>query len=179
MSDSDMFSKRGYDEQPADGGAGSGQQQGSGGYGQQQGYGQPAYGQPQGYGQQQGYGQPLVPYGYGAPGGLAARPGTDDTTWGLLSHLSFFILGIIGPIIIMLTKGKESPWVRAQAVEALNFHITFSIAMVVSLITLFVLIGIVLLPAVAIAGTVFAIIAAVASNRGESYRYPVNIRIVK
>ena len=41
------------------------------------------------------------------------------------------------------------------------------------------LIGIVLLPAVVIFGTVMTIIAAVAAGKGQDYRYPLCIRLVK
>ena len=97
----------------------------------------------------------------------------------MLAHLSFFVLSIIGPLIIMLTKGKESAYVRDQSVEALNFHITMVIAVVVSFILIFVVIGIFTLIASFVAGVVFTIMAAVATNRGETYRYPVNLRLVK
>jgi len=97
----------------------------------------------------------------------------------MLAHLSFFVLSIIGPLIIMLTKGKESGYVRDQAVEALNFHITLLIAMIVSVILVFVVVGIFTLIAAAVAGVVFTIMAAMAANRGETYRYPVNLRLIK
>ena len=97
----------------------------------------------------------------------------------MLSHLSFFVLGIVAPIIIMLTKGKESAFVRDQAVEALNFHITVLIAVFVSIILIFVVVGIFTMIATYIAAIVFVIMAAVASYRGEAYRYPVNLRLVK
>lgn len=103
----------------------------------------------------------------------------DDTTWAMLSHLSFFLLAIIAPLVIMLTKGNQSAYVRHHAVEALNFHITFTIAMIVSVISIILIIGIALVPAVAIAGLVFTIIATVAASRGEAYRYPINLRLVR
>ena len=96
----------------------------------------------------------------------------------MISHLSFFVFGILGPIIIMLTKGKESPFVRDQAVEALNFHITITIATFASIILMFVLIGFVLIFAVMICGVVFTIMAAIAANKGVAYRYPLNLRFV-
>jgi uncharacterized Tic20 family protein len=89
------------------------------------------------------------------------------------------VLGIIGPLIVMLTKGKESGFVRDQAVEALNFHITVLIASIVSGILIIVIIGIILLPVVLVGAAVFTIIAAVTASRGEAYRYPVNLRLVK
>ncbi|MDQ1393737.1 MAG: uncharacterized protein QOF30_2714 [Acidimicrobiaceae bacterium] len=147
------------------------------------GYGAPPppnYPPPGGYGGPPpgGYGGP--PPGYGAPGGYNAGPPTsDDRTWALLSHLSYFVLSIIGPIIIMVTKGKESAFVRDQAVEALNFHITLAIASVISFILIFVIVGIFLLAAVIIAGAVLAIMGAIAAYNGTAYRYPLTLRLVK
>jgi uncharacterized Tic20 family protein len=120
---------------------------------------------------------PPPPGSYGGP--APWRSGTDDTTWALLGHLSFFVLGIIGPLVVMLTKGKESGFVRDQAVEALNFHITVLIASIVAGILIIVIIGIVLLPVVLVGAAVFTIIATINSSRGEAYRYPVNLRLVK
>jgi len=48
------------------------------------------------------------------------------------------------------------------------------VAFVLSLI----LIGLLLLPILFVLGIVFPILAAVAANRGEWYRYPVSIRLV-
>jgi uncharacterized Tic20 family protein len=96
----------------------------------------------------------------------------------MISHLSFFVFGILGPIVIMLTKGKESPFVRDQAVEALNFHITIMIATFASFILIFVVIGFVLIFAVMICAVIFTIMGAVAANKGVAYRYPLNLRFV-
>src|SRR2546421_11775330 len=101
-------------------------------------------------------GNPPPPQGYMQP--LSAD---EERLWSLLSPLSFFVLGIIAPLIIMLTLGTRSPYVRHHAVEALNFHITVWIAGIVAALSIFVLIGLILLPAVLIVGAVFAIVAAV------------------
>ena len=80
----------------------------------------------------------------------------------------------------MLTQGQKSAYVRRQAVEALNFQITTYIAAIVSFLLVFVfLIGLVLLPIVGIGWLVLTIMASIAANRGEDYRYPVNLRLVK
>ena len=102
----------------------------------------------------------------------------DERLWSLLSHLSFFILGIIAPLIIMLTLGARSPYVRHHAVEALNFHITVWIAVIVSFVLLLVVIGALLLPTVFVVGAIFTIIAAVQAYQGNLYRYPLTIRLV-
>ena len=143
---------------------------------------------PQGYGPP---GYPPAPQGYGPPGyppssplvgpysPLVGRPLTqDEKTWGMLAHLGGLFLGFIAPLVVLLVKGTESPYTRAQAVEALNFQITLAIAYLVAFISFIVLIGFVLLPLVAIGHIVFGIMASVASGRGELYRYPLNVRLV-
>lgn len=163
----------------------SGQQSAAG---QSPGQQPPPYEQPPPYGQPppggQPYGQSVPPQGqpYGQPPpGWAPQPmsQSDERLWSLLSHLSYFVLGIIAPLIIMLTKGKESAYVRHHSVEALNFHITVAIALIVSSILMIVVIGFFTFVAAYIVGIVFTIMASIAANRGEMYRYPINIRFVK
>jgi uncharacterized Tic20 family protein len=111
-------------------------------------------------------------------------PTQDEKTWGMLAHLSALIAGVVGlpflgPLIVMLTKGKESPWVDAQAKESLNFQITVTIAIFVAAFTMCIGIGFILLPLVGLAGLVFTIIGGIKANNGEMYRYPATIRLVK
>ena|SRR5437868_11596865 len=116
---------------------------------------------------------PPGPQGYPQP--LAAE---EERLWSMLSHLSFFIFGIIAPLIVMLTLGTRSAFVRQQAVEALNFHITVWIVGIVAGLSIFLIVGIILLPAVLITAAVFAIIAAIQSYQGVAYRYPISIRLI-
>ncbi|MGO4782038.1 DUF4870 domain-containing protein, partial [Lysobacter sp. 2RAB21] len=71
------------------------------------------------------------------------------------------------------------PFVADQGKEALNFNITALIAGIVSFLLTFVLIGLVLLPLVGLAWLVLTIMAALAANKGEEYRYPWTLRLVK
>ncbi|MGW4638690.1 DUF4870 domain-containing protein [Sphaerisporangium sp. NPDC004334] len=153
---------------------------------EQHGYGQPGYGQP-GYGQpgfgQPGYGQPgYGPAGYPGgphvPGRFGPRPGSDDTTLAMLAHLLGLLTSFLGPLILYLVKKDESPYVRDQAAEALNFQITLFIAYAVSAVLVLVIIGILLMIVVGIGSLILMIMAAVAANRGENYRYPFNIRFI-
>lgn len=149
-----------------------------------QGYGQPP---GPGYGQAPEYGQGQPPYA--GPGGAyppaRMRP-EEEKTWATAAHWSGLALGFVtsgvfafgGPLLVMLLKGNESPRVRANAVEALNFQITYLIAAVVSFILLFLLVGFLLLPIVAIAWLALSIIATVKTNNGEDYRYPLILRLV-
>ncbi|MDP9433212.1 MAG: DUF4870 domain-containing protein [Actinomycetota bacterium] len=142
-------------------------------YGAPQGsYGTPPPGWdgPPSYGQHQPYGWPPQPHG-GASG--------DDTIWAVLGHLSAFVsLPILVPLVIYLVKKDTSPFVRHHAAEALNFHITMTIASFVAALLLFVLIGFVLLPALVIFVIIVTVLAAVAAGKGEPYRYPLSIRFL-
>ncbi len=117
---------------------------------------------------------------------LNGRPtNADDTNWGVIAHLSALAgliipFGhIIGPLVVMLTKGKDSDFVGDQAREALNFQITASIAFVVSMVLMVVLIGFVMIMVVGIADLVLVILAAVAASKGTAYRYPFTLRLIK
>ena len=118
------------------------------------------------------------PPGYGPQGYAPPLRQDEERMWSLLCHLSYFVFGLIAPLIIMLTLGNRSPYVRHHAVEALNFHITVWIAGIVSGLLIFVVIGILLLPLVLIAGAVFAIIGAIQSYQGVLYRYPPTLRLI-
>ncbi len=98
--------------------------------------------------------------------------------WAVLAHLSIFAFALLGPLVIYLIKRDESAFTRHHAAEALNFHITLAIAGVVAFILIFVLIGFVLLLALAIAGPVLGVLAALAANRREAYRYPFTLRFI-
>lgn len=104
---------------------------------------------------------------------------SDETMWSMLGHLGGIILGFIAPLIVMLTKGNESPYTRYHSVEALNFQITLAIGYVISTVLTFVIIGILgffVLPVISI---IFSIIAGLAANKGETYKYPFALRLVK
>ncbi len=101
--------------------------------------------------------------------------------WSMLGHVGGIVLGFIAPLIVMLTKGNESPYTKYHAVEALNFQITVTIAYVASYILLAVTFGILFfLPfLVWIGAVIFCIMAGMASNKGEAYKYPLNLRLIK
>ncbi|MBB6629330.1 DUF4870 domain-containing protein [Nocardioides sp. KIGAM211] len=124
---------------------------------------------------------------YGAPPAYGVQPGpaptSDEQLWGGAAHWTAFVasvvaLAFLGPLIVMLTKGNESAYVRRQAVESLNFQLSILIYGLVSLALCLVLIGFVLLPAVGLLWLVCTIIGSVRGARGEEYRYPVTIRMV-
>ena len=137
--------------------------------------GQPSYGQPPA---QPPYGQP--PYAQ-QPGAGGLTP--DERTWGGAAHWSALVaslvaLSFLGPLLVLLIKGNESPWIRKQSVESLNFQISVLIYLIVSGVLILLLVGIILLPIVGIGWLVFTIIGSVKVSNGEDYRYPLTIRMV-
>jgi uncharacterized protein len=118
------------------------------------------------------------------PPGQGQLPPDQERLWGMLAHLLSFVaaylfLGFVAPLIIMLVFGPRSAFVRANAVESLNFNLTWLLYGIVAVILAFVLIGIPILIVLGIAYLVLVIIASVRANNGEVYRYPATIRFIR
>jgi len=110
----------------------------------------------------------------------------DERLWAMLCHLAS-LLGysvipfghILGPLIVWQMKKNESPFVDDQGKEALNFQISMTLYLILAALTICVVVGVVLTPAVAIFGLVMTIIAGIKANQGVTYRYPLTIRLIK
>ena len=130
---------------------------------------------------------PQTPQDSPAPEQPAAEPvpaqpvetSKDARTMAMLCHLLAIFTSFLGPLIIWLIKKDDHPFVNEQGKEALNFQITVVLASIIAGFSTIICIGFVLLPAVCIANLVFCIIATVKANKGEHYRYPVSLRLVK
>ena len=104
---------------------------------------------------------------------------SDEKTWGIISHITIPFFGFIGPLIAYLLYKDRSEWLKQTTTEALNFSILYSIAYVISVITITFVIGLILWPLVFIVALIFCILGTVAANKHEFYRYPINIRFIK
>lgn len=116
---------------------------------------------------------------YDVSGAVPAAPTQDERTMSLLAHLGGIVAGFIPALVIYLTKGNESTFVKDQAREALNFQITLILAYVASFVLMLILIGFLLLFVVWAGSIALMIIAGIQANNGQAYRYPVNLRLVK
>ena len=144
--------------------------------------------QPPAGGQQQPPfgGQPQQPYGgqpqqpYGAQPQQPLRP-DEEKTWSLLAHLGGILFSFLAPLVVWLVFKGRGPFLDDQAKEALNFQITVVIAYIAAGILAGITVGVLFfLPfVVGIAALVFSILAAVAVNKGQWYRYPLTLRLVK
>lgn len=109
----------------------------------------------------------------------------DEKSWAMGAHLSVlagYLIpfgNIIAPLIIWQMKKDQSAFVTEHAKEALNFQIAMTIYMAVAALLMLIFIGIIAMFALAIMDIIFIVMAAVAANKGEGYRYPLSIRFVK
>lgn len=121
---------------------------------------------------------------YPAPGGgypLAPLP--EERNWAVGAHIgsivtAWFFFGFIAPLVVMLTKGKESAYIRRHAVESLNFQLNALVWSAVLALSMIVLIGFVLLPIYGVFYLACVIIATVNAANGREFRYPLTIRVV-
>lgn len=102
----------------------------------------------------------------------------DAQSHATLVHLSGMLFFFVIPLIVYLMQQDKSSALAHAAREALNFQITLSIAWFFSIAAAAVLIGFLFMPIIALVGIVFSVLAAVATSRGERYRYPLSLRLV-
>ena len=106
--------------------------------------------------------------------------------WGMLCHLTA-LLGMIGipfghifgPLIIWLVKKNAYPFVNEQGRESLNFQLSMTIYAIAAALLIFVKIGMPLLLLVAGINFILVIIASIRAFNGETYTYPLAMRLIK
>ncbi|HZN26284.1 MAG TPA: DUF4870 domain-containing protein [Burkholderiales bacterium] len=104
--------------------------------------------------------------------------GQDSRNIAVLIWIGTIFLGFIPGLIIYLVK-KDDAYVQEQAKEALNWSITAIVGYIAGVILTFVLIGALVLLAVGICHLVFCIMGAIATSKGESFRVPFALRLIK
>ena len=99
----------------------------------------------------------------------------DDRTIAMLTHLSGIILGFIVPLVMWLINKDKSDrgFLISQSKEALNFQITLLFGYIIGMVLSIILIGALLNFLLWIVCIIFSVIAGLAANRGENYRYPL------
>ncbi|HLV03124.1 DUF4870 domain-containing protein [uncultured Georgenia sp.] len=155
----------------------------------------PFPGQPPHPGQPPYQGGPYPPPSPGYPphpgqGPYYRQPGGDDRTIAVLAHLSPLIaivlsaglLSFLGPLIVWLIWKDRSPLVRNAAASAFNFNMTVWLANVLAFAVIFTVVliplSIVLWVGAFVAQLVLSIMGALAANRGEVYRYPLQVPLL-
>jgi uncharacterized Tic20 family protein len=113
-----------------------------------------------------------------------AQPSVDDRQvrqWALVLHLSLLagflipLAGMVAPIIIWQMKKEEMPGLDAHGKVVANWIISSIIYCGVSVLLIFVLIGIPLILLLCLVGVIFPIIGGIKASDGEVWKYPMSI----
>src|SRR5471032_1857679 len=109
----------------------------------------------------------------------------DQRQMGMFLHLSqlanviLFPVGIILPIVLWQTQKEKMPALDAHGKMVVNWMISSTIYIFVSIILMFFIIGFLTIFAVGILGIVFPIIGGIKANNGELWEYPLTIKFLK
>ncbi len=122
-----------------------------------------------------------------------SRITTEEKKWSIASHLlsffGYFVLAghFIGPLVVLLMKRNESPFIAHHAKESLNFAlswliysiITGAVCFVLSFILIGFLLAWILVPILFLWQLIAIIVGAVKASQGELYYYPLTFRFLK
>lgn len=109
----------------------------------------------------------------------------EQRTWAMLCHLSAlagFIIpmgSLIGPLVVWFVKKEEMPLVAEHGLKSINFQITMLIAYIICFILMFAVIGVILLPVVAIFSFIMVVVGAIKANDGKPFSYPFSLNLIK
>lgn len=134
-----------------------------------------------------GMSHPLHP----GPSSYAVGTTSDERTWAVIGHVSTLVaavlsagwLSIVGPFLVWAINKDKSTFVRQSAAGAFNFNLVIWALSLAGWVCAITIIGIpiaVLLWGVAfVAGIYFHVRAAMVASRGELYRYPWGITVLR
>jgi|SRR5699024_1817524 len=106
-------------------------------------------------------------------------PTSEEKTLSLLIYVLNFFTAIIGPLLIWLFKRNKSEYIDHHGKEYFNLIISFFVYESIAAMTIFIGIGIVLVPFISIVFLIFIILGAYKSYQGEYYRFPFIFRLIK
>ncbi|WP_299084043.1 DUF4870 domain-containing protein [uncultured Paraglaciecola sp.] len=102
----------------------------------------------------------------------------DSKNMALLLWIGTLFFGFIPGLIMFLIKNDDA-YIYDQSKEALNWSITVLIGYVVGFVLSFIVIGVIVFPIVGICHLIFCIMGTVATSKGNQYRVPFAIRLIK
>jgi len=102
----------------------------------------------------------------------------DQKNLGLLLWIGTLFFGFIPGLILFFAKADDA-YIKEQSREALNWSITAIILYAIAMVLAFVVIGAFLIPVIAILHLVFTIMGAVAVSKGDDFKVPFAIRLIK
>ena len=115
----------------------------------------------------------------------AEKLSQDEKNWAMFCHIGVFVGfiipfgNLIAPLVLWLMKKDEMPFVDYHGKEVVNFQLTMLIAVAVSWLLIFIVIGFLLLAVVGVFVLIVTVIGIVKTSQGAYYRYPLSIRFIK
>jgi len=107
-----------------------------------------------------------------------ATPTQDSKNIALLVWIGTIFFSFVPGLIIYLIKNDDA-YALDQAKEALNWSITALIGYFAATILMIILIGVLVLWAVGLCNLVFCVMGAIATSKGETFRVPFALRLIK
>jgi len=115
----------------------------------------------------------------------------DDRTIAVLTHLSGLVgalisvgwLGFVGPLVVWLLHKDRNPFLRATAAGSFNFNLSMWVLNAAAWVCLFTVllipVAIVLWLAAGVLLIVCHVLAVLRANKGEVYRYPLQLPVLR
>lgn len=104
---------------------------------------------------------------------------TKERQWAILLHASGYVglvipfANVICPFVLWLLKKEESEFLDRNGRNAVNFQLTWTIGLVVALASIFVLVGMFLVPVGVVVWLLLVGVGAYTASKNEAYDYPL------
>ena len=108
-----------------------------------------------------------------------------ERNWAMFCHIAAFagyfipFGGIIGPLVIWLSKRDESTWVNENGKASLNFQFSMLLYILLTIPLCFIIIGFPIIAVLLLLRIIFIVIASVRASKGEEFRYPLAIPFIQ
>ena len=109
---------------------------------------------------------------------LVSEPNQDSKNLALLIWIGTLFFGIIPGLVMYLVKSDDD-YIQDQSKEAINWSITTLIGYLVGFVLSFIVIGVLVFPVIAICNVIFCVLGAIATSKGNQFRVPYAIRLIK
>ncbi|PWU05676.1 MAG: DUF4870 domain-containing protein [Verrucomicrobia bacterium] len=113
------------------------------------------------------------------------QPSPTEKQWAVGMHLIALcglmvpFLNILAPLVLWLFKRPVSTWLDDEGKRVLNFQISFTIYFLVACLSVFIIIGLLIVPVLAVIYLAFLIIGAIRASEGIAYRFPLTFNFLK
>jgi uncharacterized Tic20 family protein len=106
------------------------------------------------------------------------KPSQESKNIALLMWIGTIFFGFIPGLLIYLLKAEDS-YLADQSKESLNWSITVVLGSVIGGILCLIIIGVFILWALAIVNVIFCALGALSASKGDYYRVPFALRLIK